>query len=64
MTGQRKAGVKGAAMLLDRSFLSYLVLPTAKTGGRACCRLRTDPFWDGIMMGRKWLPVEDAGIER
>ena len=33
VTGRRKMGVKGAATLLDRSFLLYPVLPTARTGG-------------------------------
>src|SRR5271154_1764937 len=48
---------KGAATLLDRSFLLYPVLPRPGAGG-ACCRLRTDPFWDGMMMSRKRLLVE------
>src|SRR5271155_1491582 len=52
---------KGAATLLDRSFLLYPVLPRPGAG-RACCRLRTDPFWDGMTMSRKQLLVEDAGI--
>jgi hypothetical protein len=63
VTGRRKVGVKGAATLLDYSFLLYPVLLRPGAGG-ACCRLRTDPLWDGMTMSRKRLLVEDAGIER
>jgi hypothetical protein len=63
VTGRRKVDVKEAATLLDCSFLLYPVLPRPGARG-ACCRLRTDPFWDGMTMSRKRLPVEDAGIER
>ena len=63
VSGRRKVGVKQAATLLDRSFLLYPVLPRPGAGGRgegrgACCRLRTDPFWDGMTMSRKRLLVE------
>ena len=56
MTGRRKMGVKGGATLLERSFL-LSCHPTARSRG-ACCRLRTDPFWDGMTMSRKRLLVE------
>ena len=35
VTGRRKIGVKQAAMLLDRSFLLYPVLPRPGAGGPA-----------------------------
>ena len=35
VTGRRKVGVKGAATLLDRSFLLYPVLPRPGAGGPA-----------------------------
>jgi hypothetical protein len=63
VTGRRKMGVKQVATLLDRSFLLYRALPrpgAGEPGGAACCRLRTDPFWDGMTMSRKRLLVEDA----
>src|SRR5436305_13098631 len=63
VTGRRKVGVKGAATLLDRSFLLYPVIPRPGAGG-PCCRLRTDPFWNGMTMSRKRLLVEDAGMEK
>jgi hypothetical protein len=63
VTGRRKVGVKGAATLLERSFLLYPVLPRPGAVG-ARCKLRMDPFWDGMTMSRKRLLVEDAGIER
>src|SRR3984957_20808067 len=47
VTGQCKVGVKGAATLLDRSFLLYPVLPTAKSRGGGL--LQTS---DGSILGR------------
>ena len=34
VTGRRKVGVKGAAALLDRSFLLYPALPWPGVGGK------------------------------
>ena len=64
VTGQRKIGVKGAATLLGRSFLLIISCPSTDRSRRACCRLRTDPFWDGMTISRKWPLVEDVGIGR
>src|SRR2546423_15291791 len=69
VTGQRKIGVKGAATLLGRSFLLIISCPSTDRSRRACCRLRTDPFWDVIMISRKRLLVEgrrngkDEGVQ-
>jgi hypothetical protein len=51
-----------SVMALNGNF-GFECPPTARSRG-ACCRLRTDPFWDGMTMSRKRALVEDAGIER
>jgi hypothetical protein len=61
VTGRREVGVKGVAGL-PISIISCPRTARSKEGPR--CRLQTDPFWNGMIMSRKRLLVEDAGVER
>jgi hypothetical protein len=64
VTGRRKVGVCQGGCKAAGPLLSITSCPPTARNRGACCRLRTDPFWDGMTMSRKQLLAEDAGMEK
>jgi hypothetical protein len=63
VTGRRKVDVKGGCNAAG-PFLSIISCPPRPGTRGDCCRLRTDPFWNGMTMSRKRLLVGNVGMEK